>query len=71
MEKIYQENLLISLLYNELEALDRLEMEYALSMDSMSQQAYRDYHTMKKELSSIVYSPKSSTINDILAYVQA
>ena len=64
----YTENQLIQFLYKECDLFDKLEMEFAMEGDSTLLEEYNDmmlsYHTLPK----VLFSPKKSSIDAILAY---
>lgn len=68
MERFYSKNALLHLLYNELDALDRLEIEHLLEMDSTLLEEYNSLVASKLDLPRVTFSPREDTISAILNY---
>lgn len=68
MTRAHTQSCLVRLAYRELTTCERLETEYALTQDREAQRAYREIVAAKRELPQVLFSPRSSTIDAILAY---
>ena len=68
MTRAFTQSSLVRLAYHELPLCERLETEYALTQDPDAMQAYRDIVAAKREFPKVLFSPKTSTIEAILAY---
>ena len=64
----YTENHIVRFIYKECDLFEKLEMEFAMEDDSTLMEEYSDmmiaYHTLPK----VLFSPKKSCIDAILAY---
>ena len=67
----YTENNILRFIYKECDLFEKLEMEFAMEDDSTLLEEYNDmmlsYHTLPK----VLFSPKKSSIDAILAYSKA
>ncbi len=68
MTRALTQNSLLRLAYRELPICERLETEHALTEDPEAMRAYRGIVAAKRELPRVLFSPKSSTVDAILAY---
>jgi len=64
----YTQNNILTFIYNECDLFEKLEIEFAMEDDSTLMEEYNDmmlsYHTLPK----VLFSPKKSCIDAILAY---
>ncbi len=68
MTQAFTQSSLLRLAYCELPICERLETEYALTQDPEARQAYRHIVAAKRELPKVLFSPKTPTIDAVLAY---
>ena len=68
MEHNYTENKLIQLIYGECDIFDRLEMEHSLENDLCLRENYDELYKTYQSLPKVKFSPKSSSIENILHY---
>lgn len=64
----YTPELLIKYIYGETDIADRLELEYALENNSQLRAQYLDIYNSYKNVSKVAFSPKKSTLDNILSY---
>ncbi|MBK9737279.1 MAG: hypothetical protein IPO92_20945 [Saprospiraceae bacterium] len=68
MKHNYTDVQLISFLYNECDLFEKLEIEFAMEDDSTLMETYAEMKQGLKVLPSVLFSPKKSSIDAILAY---
>jgi len=68
MEHNYTEKKLIQLIYGECDIFERLEMEHSLENDLCLRENYDELYKAYQSLPKVKFSPKSTTINNILSY---
>ncbi|MDF1694944.1 MAG: hypothetical protein P1U56_03895 [Saprospiraceae bacterium] len=68
MKHNYTEKKLIQLIYGECDIFDRLEMEYSLENNLCLKENYDELYKAYKALPKVKFSPKNSTINNIISY---
>lgn len=68
MKQNYTDEILIQLIYGELDIFTKLEIEDALVHDLCLQGNYDELYKSYKALPKAKFSPKSSTIDNILNY---
>ena len=59
---------LVRLIYHELPTLERLETEFALSIDPEAREEFECLQAAVRELPRATFSPPAATIESILAY---
>lgn len=68
MEHNYTSYPIIPYIYNELDLFSRLEFEFALDEDSSLANDYSSLMVGYNNMPRVVFSPKKSTLEKILAY---
>ena len=68
MKQCYTEEKLIQLIYGECDIFERLEIEDALQNDLCLKGNYDEIYKSYHEMPKVKFSPKRSTINNILMY---
>jgi len=71
MTQNYISNKIILFLYNELSALDHIEVEYAIQHEPEWTEKFNDLCRVHKRLPQVRYYPKRRVIKSILAYSAA
>lgn len=64
----YTDNTIIQFIYNECDLFDKLEMEFAMEEDSTLLEDYHELLLAKRILPDVLFSPKKSSVANILAY---
>jgi len=64
----YTPELLIKYIYGETDIADKLELEYALENNAQMRAQYLDILNSYKNVPKVAFSPKRSTIDNILNY---
>jgi len=64
----YTPELLITYVYGETDIADRLELEYALENNAQLKAQYLDILNSYKNVPKVTFSPKKSTLDNILNY---
>jgi len=68
MEQHYTENKLVQLFYGECDLFDRLELEHSLENDNNLKECYDELTKAYRSLPKVKFSPKSTSIENILNY---
>jgi len=71
MTHCYISNNIILFLYNELSALDHIEVEYAIENDPTWRKKYLQLSKAHKKLPKVQFYPKNRVIKSILDYSSA
>lgn len=64
----YTPELLIKYVYGETDIADRLELEYALENNALLRAQYLDILNSYRNVPKVAFSPKKSTLDNILNY---
>ncbi|MBK8517492.1 MAG: hypothetical protein IPL55_14750 [Saprospiraceae bacterium] len=64
----YTQNQIIQFVYRECDLFTKLEMEFAMEDDSTLMDEYQAYLTSSQVLPDVRFSPKNTSVNNILQY---
>ena len=68
MEQHYTENKLVQLIYGECDLFDRLELEHSLESNDHLCEDYNTLYKAYRNLPKVKFSPKTTSIENILNY---